>query len=196
VLIREAHHRISNHLQLLVSLIGMQAREHADPAVREELLHVRRRILAVARLHAELQRAQEDQTLDISRFLGRMAEDLQMTFASELKGRPDLSFEVDPGQMSSETAITLALIINELVTNAMKYAVTDKGGAIRVQLKRLCDQAWRLMVSDDGPGLPPTALHSPNAHGLDLVRLLAQKLGGALRIEPVPQGAAISVTFC
>jgi two-component sensor histidine kinase len=195
-MVREAHHRISNHLQLLVSLIGLQAREHPDPAVREELLQVRRRVLAVARVHAELQKAQEDQTLDVSRFLGRLEEDLRTTFATEIHSRPKLEFEVDPGQMESETAITLALIINELVTNAMKYAVTATGGAIKVQLKRLADQTWRLLVSDDGPGLPPGALHSPNAHGLNLVQLLARKLGGALTVEPAPRGAAISVTFC
>jgi two-component sensor histidine kinase len=196
MLVREAHHRISNHLQLLVSLIGMQAREHPDPAVREELLQVRRRVLAVARLHAELQRAQEDQTIDVPRFLGRMAEDLQMTFATELQGRPSLVFEVDPGQMSSEGAITLALIINELVTNAMKHAASPNGGTIKVELKRTPDQTWRLQVSDDGPGLPASALHSPTASGLDLVQLLARKLGGALKAEPVPRGAAISMTFC
>jgi two-component sensor histidine kinase len=198
VMVREANHRISNHLQLLVSLIGLQAREHRDAAVREELLQVRRRVLAVARLHAELQRAQEDQTLDIARFLGRIGEDLQTTFTADGQRGAKILFDVDPGQMSSDTAISLALIINELVTNAMKYAVKAAGGEIRVQLKHLIDGTWRLIVSDEGPGLPPHALHSsPSAsHGLDMVQLLARKLGGAMRAEPAPRGASISVTFC
>jgi two-component sensor histidine kinase len=195
VLIREAYHRIGNHLQLLVSLIGMQAREHPDPSVREELLQVRRRVLAVARLHMELQRAEEEQALDIGDFLGRVGEDLKMSFAADTRSHLKMTFEVDHAQMSSETAVTLALIINELVTNAMKYAVGPSGGEIKVRLKQQLDGAWRLLVSDDGPGLPPNALVESPGHGLDLVRLLVRKLSGNLKVEPMIQGAAISVNF-
>lgn len=192
VLVHEAYHRISNHLHLLVSLIGMRAREHPDPAVREELMQVRRRILAIARLHGELQQTHDDQALDIGPYLERLGEDLRLSFVSETKAGLRIEFVVQPGKMDSEKAITLALIINELVTNAMKYAGQ---GRISVRLDHLSDGRWRLLVADDGPGLPPSGPASEPGHGLDLIRLLARKLRGDLTVEPAPHGACISVCF-
>jgi two-component sensor histidine kinase len=195
VLVREAYHRISNHLQLLVSLIGMRARELDDPRMADELMQIRRRVLAVARLHAELQRGHDDQMLEISSFLGRVGEDLRLSFGADPHTALHIDFEIDQGEMESDTAITLALIVNELVTNAVKYAVAPDQGHILVRLKHQLDGGWRLLVSDDGPGLPPTALLTAPGHGLDLVRTLVRKLRGSLEIEPSTQGAAISIYF-
>ena len=103
-LLAEAYHRISNHLQLLASLIGLQARETADPEAREALLGVRRRVVAVARLHAELQHAQDHHQMEISSFLGRMAEDLRISFLADIVAGPRLVFEVEPAQLTSEAA--------------------------------------------------------------------------------------------
>jgi two-component sensor histidine kinase len=195
ILLREAYHRIRNHLQLLVSLIGMRAREHEDPLVREELMQVRRRILAVARLHGELQQLPDEQGLEISQFLERIREDLRLSFMSDQHDGPRLTFEIDHAEMESETAVTLALIITELVTNAMKYAIRPDDGEIKVRLKRLSDGTWRLLVTDDGPGMPPGVFGTGRQHGLDLARLLARKLRGGLTVEPSARGAAISLHF-
>jgi chemotaxis family two-component system sensor kinase Cph1 len=192
VLVHEAYHRISNHLHLLVSLIGIRAREHPDPAVREELMQVRRRILAMARLHGELQQTRDDQSLDIGPYLERLGEDLRLSFASEAHAGLRIDFDIEAGKMDSEKAITLALIVNELVTNAMKYAGQ---GRIVVRLDHQPDGRWRLMVIDDGPGFSPSGPASEPGHGLDLIRLLARKLRGDLAVEPVPHGAALSVSF-
>jgi two-component sensor histidine kinase len=195
VLVQEAYHRIANHLQLIVSLIGMRAREHPDPAVREELLDVRSRILAVARLHSELQRAQDDQELEVSHFLARVAEDLRTSLVADTHAGSRISFDIDPAEMSSDKAMTLALIINELVTNAFKHASAPGRSQVTVGLSRQLGGPWRLLVSDDGPGLPASAFMIPHGRGLDLIRVLVRKLQGNITVEPSMRGAAISVVF-
>lgn len=193
--LREAYHRISNHLQLLASAIGMLARENAEPTVKEALLQVQSRVFAVARLHAELQRPQGGQMIEVSRFLRRVHDDLLSTMISDPVDGPRLIFNIDSAELPAETAITLAVIVIELVTNALKYGVPESGGEIRVRLERNLGDGWRLSVRDNGPGLPPGASVESRNHGLDFVRRMARKLHGRLAIEPVPRGAALAVYF-
>jgi two-component sensor histidine kinase len=191
---REAYHRVSNHLQILASLINLEARQRPDGEATAALLGVRRRILAIARLQSELQRIGEEGMIDVAALLGRLSGDLNLCFDVD---RDDLlEVSSDAGYVPAETAATLVLIINELVTNSLKYAVLpDGGGRIRIRLGRQHDDLWRLSVSDDGPGLPDSALLAPSDHGLDLVRRLAGKIRGALDVEPAGRGAAVSVCF-
>ena len=195
VLLREAYHRISNHLQLLASAIGLLARENTEPGVREALLQVQSRVFAVARLHAELQRPTGSETVEISRFLNQVHDDLLSTQLAHRQHDVRLTFEIQPADLSAETAVSLAVIIVELVTNAMKYGIPQGGGEIRVQLEQLEDAEWRLMVSDDGPGMPPDLSLESRNHGLDFVRRMARKFRGRMDIEPSARGAAVSVYF-
>jgi two-component sensor histidine kinase len=190
---REAYHRVSNHLQILASLINLEARQRPGGEASEALLGVRRRILAIARLQSELQRIGEEGMIDVAALLNRLSGDLKLCFDVE---RDDLlEVSADAGYVPADTAATLVLIINELVTNSLKYAVLPEGGRIRIRLGRQHDDLWRLSVSDDGPGLPDSALSAPSDHGLDLVRRLAGKIRGALDVEPAGRGAAVSVCF-
>lgn len=188
--LRETNHRVANHLQILASLIGLEARVQDEP-VRERLLDVRRRILAVARVHNQLQDADIEQRVDLPRYVSRLGEDLKLTFG----GGPLLHMHADPGDVSGDTAVTLGLIINELVTNAMKHAAMPVGGVVDVRLVKAPEGAWRLTVADEGPGLPAGAMDSPDQHGLALVQLLAARLRGRLTVDPAPTGTSISVTF-
>ena len=195
VLLREAYHRISNHLQLLASAIGLLARENTEPGVREALLQVQSRVFAVARLHAELQRPQGDETVEISRFLNQVHDDLLSTQLAARQHDVQLIFDIQPADVPAETAVSLAVIVVELVTNAMKYGVPEKGGEILVRLEQLADGEWRLSVKDDGPGMPPDLSLAARNHGLDFVRRMARKFHGHMDIEPSPRGAAVSVYF-
>lgn len=192
---REAYHRISNHLQLLASAIGLLARENTEPGVREALLQVQSRVFAVARLHAELQRPQGDETVEISRFLNQVHDDLLSTQLAHRQHDVQLVFDIEPVGLPAETAVSLAVIVVELVTNAMKYGIPDSGGEIRVRLEPLADREWRLSVSDDGPGMPSDLSLESRNHGLDFVRRMARKFHGRMDIEPSPRGAAVSVYF-
>jgi two-component sensor histidine kinase len=181
-LVRETHHRVSNHLQILASLIGLQAREHPLSAVREALLDVRRRVLAIARLNTGLQQAQDSEMLEMSRLMAGLESDLRLCF--ETDGGPSLSlhFDVEPGEAPVDTALTLMLIVNELITNAVKHTALPHGGRILVTLKRDEHGDWRLTVSDDGPGPPPDAF-TQGDHGLGLVQNLVRKLKGTIEVD-------------
>ena len=195
VLLREAYHRISNHLQLLASAIGLLARENTEPGVREALLQVQSRVFAVARLHAELQRPRGDETVDISRFLNQVHDDLLSTQLAHRAHDVQLLFDIQPVDLPAETAVSLAVIVVELVTNAMKYGIPESGGEIRVRLEQLVENEWRLSGSDDGPGMPSDLSLASRNHGLDFVRRMARKFHGRMDIEPSPRGAAICVYF-
>jgi two-component sensor histidine kinase len=190
---REAYHRVSNHLQILASLINLEARQRPGGEATEALLGVRRRILAIAHLQSELQRIGEEGMIDVAALLNRLSGDLRLCFDAD---RSDvLEVSADAGFLPAETAATVVLIINELVTNSLKYAVLPEGGRIRVRLGRQDDELWRLSVSDDGPGIPEGALSKPSDHGLELVRRLAGKIRGALDVHTAERGAAVSVSF-
>ena len=195
--LRETHHRINNHLQVLASLIGLQARDEADGHTREALMLARRRILAVARHHGELQAGQGEESIDVARFFAGLGEDFRLTFGAEAETGLRLEFEVERAEMPTEQAVTIALIVNELVNNAVKHATLQGGGGtVRVSLHREFE-GWRLRVADDGPGgLDSDAFEQPSgSHGLGLVQLLAQKLKGSVEVESSDRGAAISAFF-
>jgi two-component sensor histidine kinase len=194
--LRESHHRINNHLQILASLIGLQARAALEPATREALMQVRRRILAIARLHAELQTTEDEEVVDISRFFMRLGEDFRLTFGADETDGVRLVFEVEPARLPTEQVVTIALMVNELVNNAVKHATLARGGGgeVRVSLRRELG-GWRLTVADDGPGLAADAFEQAEGHGLGLVRLLAQKLKGSVQVDTSDAGASISAFF-
>jgi two-component sensor histidine kinase len=194
--VREAHHRISNHLQILASFIGLQAREHQNAQVREALLDVRRRILTIARLHADLQGARQREILDLSQYLAHLTEQIRASFGAVEDFPLDLDLDPGPSAVKVETAVTLGLIVNELVTNAIKHAMIPKGGRVRVSLHRREDGVWRLTVSDQGPGLDTTmARQAHSDHGLGLIRSMVGRLKGAMSVDSSPSGATISVSF-
>ena len=192
---REAYHRISNHLQLLASAIGLLARENTEPSVRDALLQVQSRVFAVARLHAELQRPHGDESVDISKFLYQVHDDLISTQLAERQHEVKLSFDIQPADMPAETAVSLAVIVVELVTNAMKYGIPVGGGEIRVRLEQQTDGEWRLTVGDDGPGIPEGQAQNSRDHGLDFVRRMAKRFHGRMEIEAAARGATVAVYF-
>ena len=195
VLLREAYHRISNHLQLLASAIGLLARENTDQSVREALLQVQSRVFAVARLHAELQRPGGGEMVEIAKFLLQVRDDLLST---QLAGREHdvrLVFDIEPCAMPAESAVSLAVIVVELVTNAIKYGISEAGGEIRVRLEEIPNGEWRLSICDDGPGLPKGAPLNSRDHGLDFVRRMMRRFHGRMAIESSKLGVTVAVYF-
>ena len=189
--VHEAHHRINNHLQLLASSLGVEARVHPDPVAAEALLSARRRILGVARLHEQLQVAEDDASVEMSAFLARLCGDLRLSFGLD---PVRLAVDCETIVVACGLAVTLSLIVSELVTNAVKHAGPDARVAVLVKLRR-SEGLWRLTVADDGPGLGGRSLGDGTGVGLGLIQLLVTKLRGSMTLDEAPKGTSISVAF-
>jgi two-component sensor histidine kinase len=192
--LREAHHRIKNHLSVVAGLLGLQSDAAPDDICRELLEKSRMRVMAVAHVHEKLCGADPDLRLDAGEYLRTLAERLfgLMTYG---RGRLRLAVDMDPVRLSPSALVPLGLIVNELLSNTVKHAFPDgMPGTIQVGLT-IRESLAELAVSDDGVGLGGRENARLDSLGLELVQGLAGQIDGELRIEPVPRGTRAVVTF-
>ncbi len=192
VLLKEVNHRVKNSLQLVASMLRLQAGS-VDEAVGRLLNEAQSRVMAVARAHERLYKSTDVARLDLAAYLEDVCADL-----AGLTGSCTIVFEA-PKQVTIETdrAIPLALLVTELATNCAKYAYPMKdGGPIRVSLGPAADGMLLMSVADDGVGLPegfdPGATQSL---GLRLIRAFAQGLGGTVEFCRRTPGTEVKVLF-
>lgn len=176
-LLAELNHRVKNHLQMVTALLALQAAA-ADAALQEEFEQAIRRIETVAELHGRLYRDGTQGAVDLSAYLADICEGLERSL---LEGRPiQLAWSAPPAELALDRAVPLGLIVNELVTNAIKHAFPDgSGGRIAVRLEASAGRA-RLEVSDDGLGLPADV--ADKGFGTRLVQGLARQIGATLTL--------------
>jgi PAS domain S-box-containing protein len=185
VLLKEIHHRVKNNLQVISSLLQLQAAETADAAVRAMFREAQDRIRMMAMVHERLYRSGNLATID---FAGHLRELIGLVARSA--GRADCAvrvvLEAAAAELDLDSAIPLGLVASELVSNSYKHAfVGREEGLLRVELVRR-DGALRLAVTDDGIGLPAGHdLLASSSLGMRLIRGLCRQLGGHLVIEPV-----------
>ena len=195
VLLKEIHHRVKNNLQIISSLLNLQAGAIRDPFDRQLLLDSQQRIRAMALIHEKIYQSSNLSVLEFSDYV-------QSLLVSVVRAYPlDSSLvriipEVDPVFFDIDTAIPCGLIINELVTNAVKYAFPEeRKGEIRIELTRDGDGVNHLMVADNGVGVPPeTDLLAAKTLGMQLVDMLTQQLDGALAWQGVG-GVSFLISF-
>jgi two-component sensor histidine kinase len=193
ILIQELHHRIGNSIQMAISLAGLQMREATDGATREQFLKHSNRLKAIGLVYRTLYRDQDFTRLDISDFVGDLCTELRRAY-----GGAEISFSirVDTTLLSLDQAVPFALIVNELVTNALVHAFEADGcGSIQVSLRHSPPGRIELTVADDRIGIPAELLKpGKGGTGLNLVRALAKQLGGSLEIDPFP-GTTFRIAF-
>ncbi|RUT26050.1 sensor histidine kinase [Asaia sp. W19] len=186
LLIREIHHRVKNNLQIVASLLNLQANRIKLPEAREEFHLVRDRIRSLATLHRYLYPEGGLSALDISAFLEELASQIFTANNRLNKGRVTLLLEVDPVPITPDQAVPIALVVTEVVTNALRYAFPDhRTGSVKVTLKREGEMAV-LTIRDDGIGLSSTRAQDAAKRegiGLQLVKGFARQLGGTLEIR-------------
>ena len=195
VLLQEIHHRVKNNLQVISSLLELQRQHVSDEHTTEMLLDSQNRVRSMALVHERLYRTEDLAEIDFQEYLEDLCRRLERTYAAASRG-VDITTSVVDVSLDIATAIPTGLIVNELVSNALKYAYPDGApGSIRVELKPDGDASWRLRVADAGVGLPADLdLQDPITLGLKLVNALVLQLSGQLELEPGP-GTRFAVTF-
>jgi len=193
ILLREVHHRVKNNLQLISSLLSLQARL-LDESARNVVLEGQIRVHSIALVHEKLCESADVSQVD----LGEYTRDLVVLLrrAVETPSRIAIDVDMPPLPLSIDQAILCGLIINELLTNALKHAFPgERSGSVLVQAQSLASDRIRLCVRDDGIGLPRELdLEQPSSMGMDLVAILARQLGAELQVERSP-GSTFSFTF-
>ena len=188
VLLMEVHHRVKNNLQVVTSLLSMQARAVGDPALSEAFNAGLNRIFTMARVHELLYQSEHAGTLDLGRYLEGLTEDLTRFherdgFAPELRVRAERTIELGLDRITP-----LALIVNEVLTNAIRHGFRDRRrGTIDITVTVEGDRA-RLTIADDGAGLAADWRQRSKSLGLKLVELMARQIGGEVEIVPRAEG--------
>lgn len=194
LLLDEVNHRVKNSLQQIASVVRLQSRSVPDGAAREALEKTLDRIMAVGRVHEQLYRSGGALGLfDAGDYTEGLARELVASM-----GRADvvLETEVEPARLDMRQAAPLAIILNELITNALKYGCPP-GRACIIRVAFMSEgEDYRLSVSDDGAGLPKgfTPI-STKSLGMRAITALAGQLGGRFVVESPERGATFSVVF-
>ncbi len=187
LLMKEIHHRVKNNLQIVASLLNLQAARIRQPEARAEFASARDRVRALATLHRHLYLQGEVHTIDMPAFLKELGGQLFQAMGETAGRRIQLQIEASPLQMNSDQAVPLSLIVTEAVSNAVKYAFPNgRTGTVRVHLTS-DGAAARLIVEDDGVGIPAgrseTETGTRDGLGITLIKGFARQLGATLRVE-------------
>jgi len=195
VLLAEMQHRIVNSLQIIASILMLKARAVTSEETRQHLQDAHRRVLSVAAVQQHLHASGRTDTVDIAPYLSKLCDSLAQSMIGE--SRPaTLTVTADQGTVVSADAVSLGLIVTELVINALKYAFPDTKDAATVMVTyEVNGTDWKLTVADNGVGRPENS--GPPAKGglgTSLVQALAHQLDAQVEIVNSPNGMRVSVT--
>jgi two-component sensor histidine kinase/CheY-like chemotaxis protein len=186
-LLREVNHRVANSLQLVTAMIRLQAGALADPQAQQALGDTERRIDAIAQVHRRLYTTDDVEGVDMKDYLEALVEELGEAWSSEEPKRA-LRLEAESIRLPTDRAVSLGVIVNELVSNAFKYAYgPTTPGEVRVSLRR-AEDAFVLAVEDDGVGLGPVPRTQGSGLGSRLIRAMAQSLKSSVEYESPGNG--------
>ncbi len=189
LLLAELNHRIKNNMQMLQSLLNAARRETSSADGRAALSDVAQRVGAMAAVQKVLYQTNNASRYRAKEFIGAVCSSARQGFGTDIT----IECAADDGELSNDTAVPLALIVNELVTNAAKHGVNGRAqGSIKVCLTKDAD-SFVLQVEDDGPGFE-LAETRRRSSGLGLVMGLVRQIGGSFKVERVP-GARCTVEF-
>ncbi len=184
VLLKEIHHRVKNNMQVISSLVSLQANELNDPAMRDVFEELRDQVRSMAMVHEKLYQSENMAFIDFAEYARGL-----LTYLWRMYGRGAaairLTLDINPVSLSIESAIPCGLLLNELATNALKHAFRERtSGEVTVTLATDPQDRVHLGVRDDGVGLPESLdwQHVPSL-GLRLVQMLTEQLRGTLDVR-------------
>ncbi|MEQ7874601.1 response regulator [Sphingomonas sp. ASV193] len=190
-LLREVNHRVANSLQLVSTMVTMQARLLADPGAKAALADTERRIQAIAQVHRRLYTSGDVESVEMDEYLAAIVEELQATWSSPVSPRV-IRLEADALKLHTDKAVSLGIIVTELVTNACKYAYADgQPGEVRIRFHRdpsVDAEKFRLEVEDDGCGLVGDEKPKGTGLGSKLIAAMARSLSSAVDYDNQHKG--------
>ncbi len=186
-LLKEVNHRVANSLQLVSAMVSLQAGALADAAAKDALEDTQRRISAIAQVHRRLYTSNDVEQVDMQEYLAALVDELRATWSTDAAPRR-LLLHADPIRLPTDRAVSLGVIVTELVSNACKYAYPGAAGEVRVALARDGDAAFRLAVEDDGVGMSADMKPRGTGLGTKLIRAMAQSLQSVVEYEQAAPG--------
>jgi len=190
VLLGEVHHRVRNNLQLIISLLALEAGKITDPAMHQVFDDALARIHAIGLIHQQLYERGEFARMDFADYVRKLALALHTALAPK---QVRFAFELEPFQCSTDRAIPMAMVLVELVMNALKHAFPDgRPGLVTIRLRGPKTKDCVVVeVEDDGIGAPDPAREGT---GLTITRMLTRQLDGVLCREATPQGTRMRLS--
>ena len=196
ILLSEVHHRVKNNMQIIISLLRLQAGKIEDKKSADMLKEAENRIRSMALIHEKIYQTADFANIEFGAYAKSLSKDLFKSYGINT-GKVQLKIEIENIALGLDNAIPCGLIINELLSNSLKYAFPkDRGGEIKISFKPLNDHEVELMVSDDGIGIPAEIdIGETESLGLQLVNILAEnQLDGTLELDRVG-GTAFKIRF-
>ena len=187
-LLREVNHRVANSLQMVSAFVQLQASAIEDGAARAALGDTQRRIGAIGQVHRRLYSSSDVESVDMKDYLQALLAELQETLSTTAAPRR-LILACDAVRLPTDKAVSVGVIVNELVTNACKYAYArNASGEVRVELTETGPEALTLVVEDDGRGMSAGAPAQGTGLGARLIKAMAANLGADLTYDPAHAG--------
>jgi len=195
VLLREIHHRVKNNMQVISSLLNLQARHIEDPAVLEMFQESQRRIRSMALVHEKLYLSKDLSNIEFSQYIQSLALHLFHSYQVD-SNLIKLKTDMEKIFMNINTAIPCGLIVNELISNALKHAFPNgRGGEILIELRRTEGDKFLLIVSDTGIGFPDSLdFRNTTTLGMQIITMLVEQLDGRIELSR-QQGSSFKITF-
>ncbi len=194
VLLKEIHHRVKNNLQIIASLLNLQAEHLVDARTQAILEEMNTRVRSIAAIHEMLYGAPDLSRIEFSQYLVRLTKDVSSVYSAHARA-VRVNVTAEPLWLELTQAVPSGLIVNELVSNSLKHAFPGKREGVVEVAFRSSDSRCFLEVSDNGVGLPPDVdLEDPQSMGLRLLNLLMSQLGGVMEVDR-SKGTRFAIAF-
>jgi two-component sensor histidine kinase len=194
LLLREVNHRVANSLAIVAGLARMQRAMVTDEAAKHVINEMEARILAVAGVHKRLYTSQDVQTVDVKAYLTGLVEELSAAMQA-WGSNHNIKLQAEPMTLPTDKAVSLGIIVTELVTNAYKYAYTgNQAGDIRVSMNRVGSQAC-LSVEDDGVGWSRSDPATGTGLGTRVIKAMSTNFGAEITYPPTARGTKAMLCF-
>ena len=188
VLLAEVNHRVANSLALVAALIRLQVSNSKSDEVKEALTETQARITAIAGMHRSLYTSDDVRHVEMDKYLGTLVKEVQNSVNMEQQG-PVIQIKADPVSLTSDRAVSVGMIVTELLTNAIKYAYPEGGeGEVRVAFTAQLQEQALLGVEDDGIGWSEGDTPKGTGLGSRIVKSMAATLGSTVEYKPKTKG--------